>query len=437
MSPVHRLVVGVAVFISLTALPRDVSAQPFQSLTKPDPKAGKVDAKLDGVWVNKRFSPDGKTWREFRLTFVDGQHLVYRVISKVDFRVEPVEMVMRMKYEFAADELRMDTIEKWAGEDKIALTENDKKRRVWKLEWEKDEKSFTANTAPTDPESKPLRFARDDQPAAKVVGDPLVPETLTKIDRKIAKLPKFESAKPGYLLLVFGKAAKEKVWVVFDGANLYVDKNANGDLTEDGEKIPADLGNSRPPKSYVYSVSDVGEKKYGLQVSTISVGPDVVAPHVIVVHQGKMLQKVGPTDIRFKPTPEEARVVHFGSTLLVARPSLTMQAPLNAAKADDWRVQVGTPGVGAGSFASFGNDDVAKDVHPVAEFVFQSKVPGGKPITKKVTLDQRCCGDQFYAKVEVPADAADAPAKVTLSFPNCPFGTVLAQTYDVPVIREK
>src|SRR5438105_3758750 len=63
---------------------------------------------------------------------------------------------------------------------------------------------------------------------------------LSKIDRTIAKEPTYQSPKPAYCLLVFGPAAKTRIWVVRDGNVLYVDKNGNGDLTDQGERFPAD-----------------------------------------------------------------------------------------------------------------------------------------------------------------------------------------------------
>src|ERR1700732_1954245 len=62
---------------------------------------------------------------------------------------------------------------------------------------------------------------------------------LSKIDRTIAKEPKYQS-KPKYCLLVFGPEAKTRVWLVLDGDVLYVDRNGNGDLTEAGERVTAD-----------------------------------------------------------------------------------------------------------------------------------------------------------------------------------------------------
>ena len=58
----------------------------------------------------------------------------------------------------------------------------------------------------------------------------------SEIDRTIAKEPKYQS-KPKYCLLVFGPEARTKVWLVMEGLSLYVDRNANGDLTEPGERL--------------------------------------------------------------------------------------------------------------------------------------------------------------------------------------------------------
>src|SRR5215471_16480239 len=60
---------------------------------------------------------------------------------------------------------------------------------------------------------------------------------LTKIDRAIAKEPAYRSKTPKYGLLVFGPEAKSRAWVVLDGDFLYVDRNCNGDLTEEGERL--------------------------------------------------------------------------------------------------------------------------------------------------------------------------------------------------------
>src|SRR5947207_2599263 len=59
---------------------------------------------------------------------------------------------------------------------------------------------------------------------------------LSKIDRHIVKEPAYQS-KPLYCLAIIGPEAKARVWLVLDGDRLYVDRNANGDLTDDGEPV--------------------------------------------------------------------------------------------------------------------------------------------------------------------------------------------------------
>jgi hypothetical protein len=74
---------------------------------------------------------------------------------------------------------------------------------------------------------------------------PATAADLSKMDRTIAKEPKYQS-KPKYCLLVFGPEGKTRVWLVLDGDVLYVDRNGNGDLTEAEERISGDRNAAFP-----------------------------------------------------------------------------------------------------------------------------------------------------------------------------------------------
>src|SRR5437660_1658389 len=50
------------------------------------------------------------------------------------------------------------------------------------------------------------------------------------------KEPAYQS-EPRYALVVFGLKAETRVWMVLDGSILYVDLNANGDLTEPDKRL--------------------------------------------------------------------------------------------------------------------------------------------------------------------------------------------------------
>jgi hypothetical protein len=334
-------------------------------------------------------------------------------------------------------------LEKWAGEDKLAkLSEADQKPRVYSMTWDKEGKSFTLKSVPaSDSPWATMVFTRGGE-KAKPPADPLVPESLTKIDRKIARLPKFAAEKQGYLLLAFGADADFKAWLVHDGDTLYVDANGNGDLTDD-TPVKCDPATSKPKNGmYLFMASDIGpakeKEKYKVMVSTFPVsGTESKALILVVIRPAAPGMKVGPMDFRFADTPDAARVVHVGSKVLAVRPSVTMPSTLEAGKAEDFRVQVGTPGVGAGSFASVTNDGLNKTANPVAEFTFPPAKPGDKPVVVKVELKERCCEDQFYAAVEVPKETSGDKAAVTIRFPDYPHGSVTPFTGEVHVVRKK
>ena len=90
---------------------------------------------------------------------------------------------------------------------------------------------------------------------------------LENIERTIRHEPQY-SSKPKYVLLVFGKQAEAQVWVVDDGRHLYVDRNGNGDLTDDGAPLtPTDersFNLSSPIPSWDYN--------YLLDTLTTSIG---------------------------------------------------------------------------------------------------------------------------------------------------------------------
>lgn len=434
------LVAGVIGWVCFTPAPV-ANADTFANLAKPDPKAGKADAKLDGVWTANNAADGGKITRDTRIQFVDGQHMVWELTHTQHNLPAPQVITMKMKYEITKEgELKAEVLERWAGEDKLSkLPESDQKPRVYSMTWDKEGKSFTLKSMPASESPwATMVFTRGSE-KANPPADPLVPETLTKIDRKIAKLPKFATDTPGYLLLAFGPKADFKAWVILDGDILYVDANGNGDLTDDA-LVRFSTAASNPPKAYVFETQGIGaekdEKKWTLTVSTFPVSGTTAKALIVMATRDGQAQKAGPMDFRFTDSVDTARVIHLGSEVLAVRPSLTMPSVLEEGEKVDFRVQVGTPGVGAGSFASVLNDGLNKATNPVAEFTFPSTKPGDKPVTVKTELKERCCGDQFFATVEVPKGTT-GKASVTIRFPDYPHGSVTPFTGEVPIERKK
>jgi hypothetical protein len=76
---------------------------------------------------------------------------------------------------------------------------------------------------------------------------------------------------------------------------------------------------------------------------------------------------------------------------------------------------------------------------PIAEFEF-TPLKAGEPKRKiTINLTERCCGDQFFAKVAVPEGVKTGvnAAKVTLSFPACMWGKVPTTSYPLDVIPQR
>src|SRR5947209_1305957 len=81
---------------------------------------------------------------------------------------------------------------------------------------------------------------------------------LANIERRIAREPTYQN-KPKYCLLVLGPEAKKHVWLVQDGATLYVDRNGNGDLTEADEKVATEKSEDAEEGVYTFKAGDLAD----------------------------------------------------------------------------------------------------------------------------------------------------------------------------------
>jgi hypothetical protein len=192
---------------------------------------------------------------------------------------------------------------------------------------------------------------------------------LTRIDRTIAKEPAY-GAKPKYCLLVFGPEAKTQVWLVLDGDVLYVDRNGNGDLTEEGERLIAvqDQGQFSQEGWRIWQVGDlhtsggkVSYTKFMVCDTTKAGGPDPPVPGFAVtgnvpfgktrVRQtaGSLIHYRG-NPLQFAGRPEDAPILHFDGPLAVIV-TRSPQHLVHGAPNDDFEACVGTAGGGKDSAA--------------------------------------------------------------------------------------
>jgi len=267
---------------------------------------------------------------------------------------------------------------------------------------------------------------------------PMFAVDLSKVDRTITKEPVYQTKKPKYCLLVFGPEAKHRVWLVQDGDNLYVDKNGNGDLTEEGERI----------KTPEFETSDhpAHERQRSIAVGDITIGgfthtdltvwqaqyrrkvddshgvggtsaeewqeyldtiwrqvPDGIGSFVSVKLVPKCYGRFEDTNGRrvkhfawidwhghlaFANRPKDAPILHFGGPL-----TLRHHPADKLRHGDDpgnTTLYLGTRGLGSGTFVNMNYDLVPEDVHPTVEVQFPPREQGQPPVTRKYLLKQRC-----------------------------------------------
>jgi len=248
---------------------------------------------------------------------------------------------------------------------------------------------------------------------------PATAAELSKIDRTIAKEPKYQS-KPKYCLLMFGPDAKTKVWLVLDGDVLYVDRNGNGDLTGEEKKVRRGKARGQVPGNFACGDVVQADGKTTGTVLTVSGSPEEGEMWVAINLDGKH-EQIASVDangyLQFADSPILAPIVHFdgpltmdlvpqyleitqtatavdkGNAVEIIR-ERTVRAILpkfvRGAENTDLRVAVGTVGRGKGTFARILHKDVPKGLHPVAQFEFPHRDPAKGPIKINLALTHRC-----------------------------------------------
>ncbi len=225
---------------------------------------------------------------------------------------------------------------------------------------------------------------------------------LAKIDRTLAKEPNYQSKAPQYVLLVFGPEAKTRVWLVLDGDVLYVDRNGDGNLADEGERRKATVNKDSTGETLSFDVGDLvdvtGKVKYHIRSVSARYCPDErkwrlggFNPFV----SGKFAQ--GTAGGFFADRPQDAPVLHLDGPLTMGLHRDAVLARGRDELIDAW---IGTPNPGKGRptlvdfedyRSRFGHDlrGVPPDVHPVAEVEFPNRDPNGKPIRVTVLLKSR------------------------------------------------
>jgi hypothetical protein len=255
----------------------------------------------------------------------------------------------------------------------------------------------------------------------------------TKIDRSIGREPVYKST-PKYCLLVFGAKAQDRVWLVLDGDTLYVDRNANGDLTDDGEPVRlakwVEMTKRHPMYSkesrtkagdlhvgdlthealevYMYQAPrrvdptykdapswqdavDSVWKQTGDGISVlISLDLDCRCYEFLKAGKPKKLTHTScqwEGVLAFGSSPATAPVLHFGGPLTFRVVQTELQ---RGKKEEDLTVNLGTAGLGAGTFVAAAIELLPPYMDPRVDIAFPPKREGQPEICQDFLLEDRC-----------------------------------------------
>ncbi len=234
-----------------------------------------------------------------------------------------------------------------------------------------------------------------------------------------AKEPKYQN-EPRYALLAFGPKREQRVWLVLDGGALYVDRNANGDLTEPGERLepnnPNDGSNrfGNPGSHTHFDVFEFtvqagagGDSKFTLHhwvrdekfIPQTDFDKKLHAQWLKLRHENSTLwrkqgQGQGQTPLIFMPKPAHAQVCALdGPLTFVVRLPEYQVLKRGAAESDlgFCIVVMGRPpqGMDRPFHNPLATNEVPDGAHLEVEIEYPAKA-GGAPPRRKYLLKQRC-----------------------------------------------
>jgi len=204
-------------------------------------------------------------------------------------------------------------------------------------------------------------------------------------DYQIHREPKYASV-PQYCLFSFGDPAQQLIWLVLDGDSIYVDRNGNGDLTDDGEPlepINERVLNSNYRDGDYEPIELVSGKE--LVLGYYQTSEDPIKQTVKLALDDTAQQYAGWKPI-FSPSPLESKVFQFGGKY-TPRALRKKQIKLSGTE-EKLNVAFVINGPGKDARTSLSIHCVPADVFPVLEVEWPTN--GSGPLRSQVKLTERC-----------------------------------------------
>ena len=290
-----------------------------------------------------------------------------------------------------------------------------------------------------------------------LTSDPLRAADLAAIEKAIGTEPAYR-AEPRYCLLIFEAEANIRVWIVEDERTLYVDRNANGDLTDDGPPLqPTKVRNLGPGRwDYEYVLDEIkpvngpaqtqfclsrwnyGEKEdsYGLSVTLHDDKPpgsdlkverpsanpqaDSEAADAHTADDGIKMY-AGWFGTFWADSPAKASIIHLGGPLeprLLREKEFVVDSGVRRLS-----VCLITPGVGNAGPARLSEYAIPIST-PIHVHIEWPVAIGSPPLVTSHKLGKHCCYWEYYdSEFRVPQGKGiiDGIAAVTIELSNGEF----------------
>ena len=238
-------------------------------------------------------------------------------------------------------------------------------------------------------------------------------------DRTIIKEPAYHST-PKYSLATLGNG-DVKVWMIEDGQRLFIDKNANGDLTDDGPPLePSKVRHLDASRwDFEYSLEAItpsnGSRHTNFVLRRWNYNEERDSYGLSLSVDGQMPMYAGWFGTFWSTNREKAPVIHFGGPFT---PKLLRRNEFTIGETG-LRLSLCflNPGSGPGAESRLSIDALPRFVVP--ELKIEWPTAGGSDLLRTShQLMQRCCYWEFYTtEFKVPRGVVAGKAKASVVLP--------------------
>jgi hypothetical protein len=260
-------------------------------------------------------------------------------------------------------------------------------------------------------------------------------------ERKPHKEPRYDSV-PKYAVMTLGTSSKTTVWMVEDGKRLFVDKNANSDLTDDGPPIEPsdvrDLGNGQQDFNYeldaIVSIEGSRHTTFGLR--RWNYGDKVDSYGLSINVDDRTPMYAGWFGTFWSSKPESTPSIPFGGPLtpkLLRAKEITITPTAQRMSLAFMNLEAE-----AGAVSRLSIEALNRSVVPRLTIAWPT-ANGETPLKTTHDLTERCCYWEFYTSdLYVPDGVKPGMARVGVTFPGGGFPfTLTTSVIEVPVTAAK